>query len=112
MIVMIVLTVMRIFLSVNRLLPMTTRHQKKDHPATAMMDLWINFVKDRWLAEEKDHAALAAVAVAAAALAMMSSMKLTAHSKIFAIKFAIFNTAKRLKMLALPVSKPDLLTTE
>jgi hypothetical protein len=46
------------------------------------------------------------------AAAVMSSMRFTAHSKIFAIKFAISNSAKRNKMLVLPLSRVDSVITE
>jgi hypothetical protein len=44
--------------------------------------------------------------------AVMSSMRFTAHSMIFAGKFAISKTAKSNKMLVLPLSKPDSVKTE
>jgi hypothetical protein len=57
------------------------------------------------VAENTNHAK----DVAVAATAVISSMRFTAHSKIFARKFAISKIAKKAKMLALPLSKPILI---
>jgi hypothetical protein len=56
---------------------------------------------------EKNHAPNAEVA----APAVMSSMRFTANSMKFAIKFAMSKKAKRNKIIALPLSRPELMIT-
>jgi len=77
-------------------------HQKNHH------HLKITLSKKVMLAGIKGVAAIHAVVTAAAAPVVKSSRRLNAHSRIFVIKFAISKKAKSIKMLALPLSRPDL----
>jgi hypothetical protein len=62
--------------------------------------------------EEAVVVAAMVAAIMAAANAVMSSRRFTANSIVFAIKFAKSKTAKMHKILALPLSREELLKTE
>ena len=104
---MIMVTMVTRALTVMSFLSVKSHQQKKEATAAAKL-------KQRWLVEDHPAAAKAAAvaAVAVTANAVKSSMKLTAHSRIFAIKFVIFKIARSNKMLALPISRLDLKTME
>ena len=81
------------------------KEPQKEHQKN-YQNLKITLLEKVMLAEEKEAAVH--VVVVAAAPAVMSSRRLNAHSRIFVRKSAISKKAKRHKILALALSRPDL----